>query len=183
MGSLFGSQALGRRLEKSDILSAEGSKAMAWAIPFLLLAVGIGGFGAGVAVAEDKPPSVLEQEYDRETNPRKRAGIAVELTRQRLQRLRAAYDAEDPDQREEAVEAYLASLERLESAVTAASNAGTSKNAETHLRRQGRDLENFKSSVSYFDRPAIEKVIARVAALREQILYSIMNPNRGKAKK
>ena len=156
---------------------------MAWAIPFFLVTLGIAGMGIGTAVAEEKPPSVLEQQYDRETNPRKRAGIAIELSKQRLQELRAAYDAEDPDQREEAVGAYLAALNRLETAVTAASNAGASKNAEMHLRRQARDLENFKTNVSYFDRPAIEKVIARVVALREQILYSIMNPNQGKAKK
>ena len=156
---------------------------MAWAIPFFLVTLGIAGLGFGRAVAEEKPPSVLEQQYDRETNPRKRAGIAIELTKPRLQELRASYDAEDPDQREEAVEAYVAALNRLETAVTAAANGGTSKNAEMHLRRQGRDLENLKTNVSYFDRPAIEKVIARVVALREQILYSIMNPNQGKAKK
>ena len=156
---------------------------MSWAIPFLLVTLGIAGMGIGTAVAEEKPPSVLEQQYDRETNPRKRASIAIELSKQRLQQLRTAYDAEDPDPREEAVEAYLAALNRLETAVTTAANAGTSKNAEMHLRRQARDLENFKTNVSFFDRPAIEKVIARVAALREQILYSIMNPKQGKAKK
>lgn len=156
---------------------------MSWATPFFLATLGMVGWGISTAVAEDKPPSLLEQQYDRESNPRKRAGLAIELTRPRLQELRSAYDGEDPNLREKAMEAYLDALERLEKAVTAAANAGTSKNAETHLRRQGRDLENFKTNVSYFDRPAIEKVMERVAALRQQILYSIMNPNQGKAKK
>ena len=68
-------------------------------------------------------------------------------------------------------------------AVTAAAHTGTSKSTEMHLRRQVRDLENLKTNVAYFDRPAIEKIIERAEALREKILYSIMNPRDGKAKK
>jgi hypothetical protein len=33
-----------------------------------------------------------------------------------------------------------------------------------------------KTNVSYLERPAIEKVMERVAVIRERILYSIMNP-------
>jgi len=155
---------------------------MWWAISFFLVMLGEAGLGASAALAEEKSSALLEQQYDREPNPRKRAGLAIELTRGRLTQLRAAYDAEDPEPREKAVEAYRAALERLETAVTAAAHAGTSKTAEMHLRRQGRDLENFKTNVTYLDRPAVEKLIAHVAALREQILYSLMNPNQRKAK-
>ena len=155
---------------------------MGWAISFFLVMFGGAGLVFGAAVVEEKSFSLLEQQYDRESNPRKRAGLAIEMTRGCLTRLRAAYDAEDPEPREKAMEAYRAALDRLEAAVTAASNGGTSKNAEMHLRRQGRDLENLKTKVSYFDRPAIEKLMARVAALREQFLYSLMNPHQGKAK-
>ena len=155
---------------------------MWWAISFFLVMLGEAGLGASAALAEEKSPALLEQQYDREPNARKRARLAIELTRGRLTQLRAAYDAEDSEPREKAVEAYRAALERLETAVTAAAHAGTSKTAEMHLRRQGRDLENFKTNVTYLDRPAVEKLIAHVAALREQILYSLMNPNQRKAK-
>ena len=53
----------------------------------------------------------------------------------------------------------------------------TSKNTEVFLRRHGRDLENLKRNVPYFDQPEIEKLSERAAELRAQILYSIMKPD------
>ena len=151
---------------------------MGWMILFFLTALWGAGAEAKAAVEEDQTAALLEQRYSRELNLRRRAGIAIELTKHRLDQLRAAYETVDPEQQEKAVEVFLGALERLGMAVAAASHGGTSKNAEMHLRRQQRDLENLKINVSYFERPAIEKVIARAAAIREQILYSIMNPGK-----
>ncbi|MGH9783627.1 MAG: hypothetical protein ACRD88_05530 [Terriglobia bacterium] len=147
---------------------------MGWMILFFLAAL----WGAGVeaAVGEDPTAALLEQRYDRESNPRKRTNIAMELTKLRLDQLRAAYETVEPEQQKAAVEAFLDALERLGTAVTAASHVGTSKKAEMHLRRQERDLGNLKTNVSYFERPAIEKLLERAAAVRERILYSIMSP-------
>ena len=147
---------------------------MAFMILFFLAAL----WGAGVeaAVEEDPTAALLEQRYDRESNPRKQTDIAIGLMKHRLDQLRAAYETVEPEQQKAAVEAFLGALERLGTAVTAASNVGTSKKAELHLRRQERDLASLKINVSYFERPAIEKVMERAAAVRERILYSIMNP-------
>jgi len=96
----------------------------------------------------------------------------------RLEQLRAAFDAGAPEQQTQAADAYLDALNRLETAVTAARHVRTSKNAEVFLRGQGRDLESLKTNVSYFERPAVEKLAERAAELREQILYSIMHPEK-----
>jgi hypothetical protein len=147
---------------------------MAWRVLFLLAT--LWGTGGIAAAEEDPTTALLEQRYDRESNPRKQADIALELLRRRLDQLRDAYETVEPEQQKAAVEAFLDVLERLETAVTAASNAGTSKKAETFLRRQERDLGSLKTNVSYLERPAIEKVMERAAAIRERILYSLMNP-------
>ena len=145
---------------------------MGWMILFFLLA------GVETAAAqENRAATVLEQRYDRESNPRKQSGIALDLTKNRLEQLRSAYDTGDSEQQKAAVEACLGALDRLGTAVTAAGNVRTSKNVEVFLRRYGRDLENLKTNVSYFERPEIEKIIKKTAELREQVLYSIMNPD------
>lgn len=149
---------------------------MSWMILFFLVAVG--GAGAEAAAQESQAATLLEQRYDRESNPRKQADIALDLMKLRLDQLRDAYETVEPEQQEAAVEAFLSALERLGMAAAAASHVGTSKKAETYLRRQERDLENLKTNVSYLERPAIEKVIERAAEIREQILYSIMNPEK-----
>jgi hypothetical protein len=135
--------------------------------------------GSGTAAAEENQEALqLEQRYDRESdNPRRQTGIAVDLSKNRFEQLRSAYDTGDPEQWQEALEAYRGAVDRLETAVEAAKNAGNSKKAEVFLRRHSRDLENLKTSVSYMDRPEIEKLCDRAADLRERILYSILNPD------
>ena len=149
---------------------------MAFLMLFFLAAL----WGAGAEAAVEKEPvaALLEQRYDRESNPRKQTDIALELMKRRLDQLRAAYETVEPEQQKAAGEAFLGGLERLATAVTAASRAGTSKKAETYLRRQERDLGSLRANVSYLERPAIEKLMERAAAVRERILYSIMNPAR-----
>jgi hypothetical protein len=141
---------------------------------FLLIAVGTS--AEDNAAQENLAIAQLEQRYERESNPRRQAGIVVDLMKHRFEQLKAAYDAVDPEQQSRTGEAYLSELERLGTAVAAARHTGTSKNAEVFLRRHLRDLESLKTNVSYFDRPAIEKLLERAGELREQILYSIMHP-------
>ncbi len=146
---------------------------MAWMILFFLV------IGFEVAAAQGNQSAVLlEQRYDRETNPRRQAGIAQDLLKIRLEHLRSAYDTGEPEPQKAALEAYRGALDRLGTAVVAARNAGASKNAEVLLRRHVRDLENLKTNVSYLDRPDIERLLQRATELRAQFLYSVMNPAR-----
>jgi len=121
----------------------------------------------------------LESEYDHETSPKRRVKIAIDLADLRLKELREAYESEDPARENERMEDYISSLGRLEKAVNT-SGAGTSKDAEIHLRRQGKILENLKMSVSYNERSPIEQVADRVTKLHEHVLYSIMKPKRNR---
>jgi hypothetical protein len=145
---------------------------MAWMILFFLLGA------VGTYAEDDAAVAQLEQRYERESNPRRQAGIVIELMKHRLEQLRAAYDTEDQQLQGQAAEAYLGTLDRLGTAVAAARHSGTSKNAEVFLRRHARDLEGLKTNVSYLDRPAIEKLLERATELRAQILYSIMHPQK-----
>jgi hypothetical protein len=130
-----------------------------------------------IAILEARA-TALEQRYDRESdNPRRQTEIAVDLSKNRFDQLRSVYDTGDPELWKESLEAYRGAVDRLETAVVAARNAGNSKKAEVFLRRHSRDLENLKTSVSYLDRPEIEKLCDRAASLRERILYSILNPD------
>ena len=152
---------------------------MVWMILFFLMT------GMGTATAQENQEiallearaTSLEQRYDRESdNPRRQTGIAVDLAKSRFEQLRSAYDTGDSEQWTEALEDYRGAVDRLETAVTAARNVGNSKRAEVFLRRHSRDLENLKTSVSYLDRPEVEKLCDRAADLRERILYSILSP-------
>ncbi len=135
------------------------------------------------AFSAEKAPARLELEYERESNPKKRVKLAIELSEARLKELRTAYESDSPERGTEAATTYLAAVERLGKAVREASNTGASKSAEIHLRRQGRELENLRMSLAFLDRPPIEHAAARVSQVREEILYSIMNPRRESANK
>ena len=128
------------------------------------------------ALAEEKTPSQLEAEYDREQNPKNRVTIAVELIEERLEELRSAYQKESAD-RVAAVRHYLSALDRLDKAAEENSNGGAAKKAEIRLREQIRALENLKMNISARQRNPIEKAMARVVKLHEEILYSIMMPS------
>ena len=71
----------------------------------------------------------------------------------------------------------------LEKAVSEASHTGTSKKAEVHLRRHTREMETLRISVSFNEREALDEVLSRIMNLRQEILYSIMNPPRESAKR
>jgi len=68
-------------------------------------------------------------------------------------------------------------LDRLDKAAEENSNGGAAKKAEIRLREQIRALENLKMNISARQRNPIEKAMARVVKLHEEILYSIMMPS------
>jgi hypothetical protein len=138
--------------------------------------------GSRAALAEEKTPTQLEAEYDREPNPKKRAKLAIALADARLKELRSAYESENSGKGTEPVDKYLSALDRLEKAWKEPSGSGASKDAEIHLRQQARALENLKMSLSFNEQAPVEKAVARAAKLHEVILYSIMNPHKEPAK-
>ncbi len=156
---------------------------MVWMILFFLIAgwpmrpTATAAQGEETAELLEVRAALLEQRYERETgDPRDQAKIAVDLTKNSYKRLRLAYDAGDTQQQQQAREAFLDAMDRLETSVASARHMRTSKDVEVFLRQHGRDLKNLEQSVSYFDRSEIEKLLERAADLRQEILYSIMNP-------
>ena len=152
------------------------------------LAFGLGDFSAlssfaGRGLPRENAPFLLEEKYDRESNPKKRVLIAIKLMEVSLKQIRFAYKTEVPTKGEEAIEQYLSAVDRLERAEIEAADTGYSKRAEIHLRQQARGLENLKISLSVMDRALVEKAVKRVTSLRETILYNIMDPREASARK
>jgi hypothetical protein len=144
--------------------------------PFSLLVLSLGIF-ATVARAAEKPPEVLEQEYQKQKNPRKRADIARDLMSQRLALLRKFIGTGTMlDESSAEISNYQSALDLLAAAVREAQHNGTSKDSETFLRSQMNGLEDLKLAVSAVERPLIDGLLANVTALREEILYGIMHP-------
>jgi hypothetical protein len=131
----------------------------------------------GRVQADDKTPEKLQADFDHESNPKKRVKIAIDLSDYRLKELREAYESEDPAREAAQLENYMSAIEHLETAVSTP-GAGTSKDAEIHLRRQTKILENIRMGASYSERGPVEKATDRVAKLHEHVLYSIMNPKK-----
>ena len=127
-------------------------------------------------------PALLEQTYEREANPKKRVEIAMDLMDMRLKLLGSAFQ-DGQGQQPQAAQDYLKAVGLLEKAVSEASHTGTSKKAEVHMRRHIREMEMLRISVSFYEREALEEVLSRIMNLREEILYSIMNPQRKSAKR
>jgi len=130
----------------------------------------------------DKTPTQLQAEIDREPNPKKRLKLAVELTDARLKDVLSAYEAEDHGKEVESIKYYLSGLDRLEKAVKDIRHGGLTKESEIRLREQVHALKDLAMSVSFSERAAVEEVATRVAKLHEEILGSIMNPNKERDK-
>ena len=154
---------------------------MEWRIAILGAVLALG--PAIPALSEEKTPARLEREYDQESNAKKRARLAIDLTKARMDLLRAAYKTANPEEEKEALENYLAAAERLGTAVREASDTGTSKRAEVSLREQVRLLEGLKMDVSYLERPALEEAVEQMSELREEFLYSVVKQRKEAAKK
>lgn len=137
----------------------------------------------GKGVPSANAPFLLEQKYDRETKPKNRVKIAIQLTDMRLQLMQSSYDTVDPEKAKEAITQYLFAVDLLVQAVRSASDTGYSKRAEIHLRRHEREFKNLQMSLSVMERTSVEQVAGQVTRLREEILYSIMNPRDESARK
>jgi hypothetical protein len=144
---------------------------------FAVLTIGLVLAMSGAALAAEKTPEVLEQEYQAQKNPRKRADIARKLMEQRLVQLRAFVGTGTMiEESSPHIAQYQSALDRLSSSVREAQHNGTSKNAETFLRTQMNGLENVKLVVSAIERPLVDKLLSNVVTLREEILYGLMHP-------
>ena len=129
------------------------------------------------AWAAEKNPAVLEQEYQKENNPRKQAEIARKLIPQRLEQLRVRIGAGTMLEKSSPELAhYQSAVEKLGSAVRLAAHTGTSKDAEKALRDQSHELEDLKIQVSAGERPLIDRLLTQVSDLREELLYGLMLP-------
>src|SRR5690348_11024933 len=73
--------------------------------------------GAVNAWAVQKTPANIEAEIDRESNPKKRLSLSVDLMDERLKVLQDAFESQDPDKESEAVENYMTAADRLEKAM------------------------------------------------------------------
>lgn len=134
------------------------------------------GWGCVSAFADQKTPAQLEADYDRETNPKKRTRLAVDLMEERLNQVLTAFDSEDRGGEKEAADNYLAAMDRLEKALNGMSSMGTVKNAEIHLRVQTKKLRDLRVKLSLQEQAIADKPIERITALHERLLNTIMNP-------
>ena len=156
-------------------------------VRFLLLAALLFSMPRGrlaVAGPEDQNAEALQAAYEKESNPRKRSELAMELMIVRLERLRARIAIGTMlEQSSPELAKYHAACEQLASSVRQAAHNGTSKKAEKHLRDQIYDLDQLKMSVSAVERSQVDRLIARVVELREEVLYSLMHPPKEQEKR
>lgn len=134
------------------------------------------GWGCIAVFADQKKPAQIEAEYDREPNPKKRTRLAVDLMGERLDQMLTAFDSQDPDKEKEATDNYLLAMDRLEKALNGMSNMGAVKNAEIRLREQTKKLRDIRVKLSLPEQAIADKPIARITALHERLLNTIMNP-------
>ena len=130
------------------------------------------------AAAAQKTPAQLEAEYDRESNPKKRLSLGVDLMDQRFDELLDAYDLEDPEKQSDAVDNYLGALDRVEKAMNENTNLGAVKKAEIRLRRQTKNLSELRMTLSAADQAPLDKAVTRLNRLHETLLDSIMRPRK-----
>ena len=132
-------------------------------------------FAAG---GPEKTPAQLEALFEKETNPKNRVKIAVELADDRLKETLAAYDAADPAKESAAVEIYLSAADRLEKALHANTNGGAAKDAEIHLRHQMQSLGTLRMTLAVSEKTPVEKALARATQVHEDVLNRIMHPKK-----
>ena len=152
-------------------------------LKMVLVAFWMASWGLAPASGEEKTSAALEQEYQKETNPRKQSDIARKLIPRRLEELRERIgtglmlEESSPE-----LAQYRSAVELLGSAVREASHTGTSKNAEKLLRDQMHELEGVRMNVSAGERPFITGILTKVVGLREQVLYVLMHPKQASEK-
>jgi hypothetical protein len=113
-----------------------------------------------------------------ESNLERRSGIALENAAAALKSARAAYEKGDNDQvAKDAAEI----LESVELAATSLEQSGKNprrsawyKKAEISTRDLSRRIQDFQDQMSYFDRPLLDKVKARIQEVHEELLLGVM---------
>jgi len=113
-----------------------------------------------------------------ESNLERRSGIALENAAAALKSARAAYEKGDNDQvAKDAAEI----LESVELAATSLAQSGKNprrsawyKKAEISTRDLSRRIQDFQDQMSYFDRPLLDKVKARIQEVHEELLLGVM---------
>lgn len=128
--------------------------------------------------SQEKTPAQLEELYEKETNPKNRVKLAVELADDRLKEMLMAYDAADPAKESAAAETYLSAVDRLEKALDANTSGGAAKDAEIHLRHQVQSLGNLRMTLSATEKTPVEKALARATQVHEDVLNRIMHPKK-----
>ncbi|HWP84720.1 MAG TPA: hypothetical protein VNN17_05990 [Terriglobia bacterium] len=125
------------------------------------------------AGAADKAAQ-LEQQYQKERNPRKRSEIARKLLLQRFEALRTRIgtgvmlEESSPE-----LNQYQRGVELLANAVREAAHHKTSKDAEKSLRDQEKELSNLKMLVSAAEHRYLDRLLQAVGALKEELLYGL----------
>ena len=128
--------------------------------------------------AQERTPAQLEALYEKETNPKNRLKLAVEISDGRLKEMLAAYDAADPAKQSPALESYLSGVGRLEKALDANTSGGAAKDAEIRLRHQVQSLGNLRMTLSASEKTPVEKALARATQVHEDVLNKIMHPKK-----
>ena len=113
-----------------------------------------------------------------EPNLEKRSGLALENAVAALKSARAAYDKGDNDQvAKDAAEI----VESVDLAATSLNQSGKNprrsdwfKKAEISTRDLSRRIQEFQDQMSYFDRPLLDPVKARVLQVHEDLLLGVM---------
>ena len=126
----------------------------------------------------ERTPAQLEALYEKETNPKNRLKLAVELADSRLKQMLAAYDAADPAKESATAGIYLSAVDRLEKALEANTSGGAAKDAEIRLRHQVQSLGNLRMTLSASERTPVEKALARATQMHEDLLNRIMRPEK-----
>jgi hypothetical protein len=130
------------------------------------------------AGSQEKTPAQLEELLAKETNPKNRVKLAVELADDRLREMLAGYDAADPARESATTEIYLSAVDRLEKALDANTSGGTAKDAEIHLRHQMQSLGTLRMTLAASEKTPVEKALARATQLHENVLNTIMHPRK-----
>jgi hypothetical protein len=113
-----------------------------------------------------------------EPNLEKRSGLALDNAAASLKAARAAYEKGDNDEVAKAVAEVLESVDlaakSLEESGKNPRRSAWYKKAEISTRDLSRRIQDFQDSMSYADRPQLDKVKARVLQVHEELLLGVM---------
>lgn len=113
-----------------------------------------------------------------EQNLERRSGLALDNAAASLKLARAAYDKGDND---EVVKDAADVLESIDLAANSLEQSGKNprrstayKKAEISTRDLARRIKDFQDQMSYVNRPLLDKLLARVQVVHEELLMGVM---------